>query len=84
MFAFNKRALIKEFNEKTQLTPLETELFKIRCNNKMDSLEQSAHLKYDSTKNWSIMIKQQSNDLRNEVMRRTKSFQIKKQNLHAV
>lgn len=33
---------------------------------------------FDSSKNWSIMIRKDLNDVRNEIMRRTKSNQIKR------
>ena len=47
-------------------------------------LEDKAHRRFDSTKNWSIMIDNEQNEMRNEVMRRTKSNQIKIRSLHVV
>jgi hypothetical protein len=38
--------------------------------------------KFDNNKNWSTMINRQDNDIRNEVMRRVKSKQIKDRCLH--
>jgi hypothetical protein len=56
---FNKRALVKEFNAKTQLSPLEAEQLKSRVSARICSLERTAKSKYDSQQNWSIMIKRE-------------------------
>lgn len=41
-------------------------------------MEENVNKIFDSSKNWSIMIKDDLNDVRNEIMRRTKSNQIKR------
>lgn len=40
--------------------------------------ESQAHKAFDSAKNWSIMLKDELNDMRNDIMRKTKSNQIKR------
>lgn len=41
-------------------------------------MEKEAFKAFDSTKNWSIMIHPELNELRNDIMKRTKSNQIKR------
>lgn len=81
---YNKRVLLKEFDETTQLTDTETENLKSKIQQQMAFLEQQQHKKFDSSKNWSLMINPEFNDLRNEIMKRTKSVKIKRQSLHSV
>lgn len=45
---FHKRALVKEFNAKTQLSTLEAEQLKSRVSARICSLERTAQSKYDS------------------------------------
>ena len=74
---YNKRAFIKNFDSANQLTETEQELMKEKVSKQILELEDKAHRRFDSNKNWSIMIQDEQNELRNEVMRRTKSNQIK-------
>ena len=53
---YNKRALIKNFDSNNQLTEGEQELFKEKIAKQISELEEKAHRRFDSTKNWSIMI----------------------------
>jgi len=41
-------------------------------------MEEKAHKVFDSAKNWSIMISDDLNDMRNEIMRQNKTEQIKR------
>ena len=41
-----------------------------------------ANERFDSEKNWSIMIDRDQNEIRNSVMRKFKSRQLKRRNLH--
>ena len=41
-----------------------------------------ANERFDSEKNWSIMIDKEQNEIRNHVMRKFKSRQLKRRNLH--
>jgi hypothetical protein len=66
------------------LTESEQEAMKDKINRQILELEHRAHGRFDSTKNWSIMIKSEQNEIRNEVMRATKSNQIKIKSLHIV
>ena len=67
-----KLTLTKEENK--QLTKLRNELLK-RIHRKVDK-------RFDSSKNWSVMISPKHNDIRNEVMQKVKFEQIKKRCLH--
>ena len=46
---------------------------------KKAELEQKANAKFDSSKNWSIMIDKEQNEIRNEIMRKFKYQQLKRQ-----
>jgi len=70
---YNKRAFIKNFDYNNQLTEKEQQQLKERIEKQISDLEGKANSRFDSSKNWSIMIQNESNEIRNEVMRRTKS-----------
>jgi len=48
----------------------------------LQKFRQIAMAKFDDSKNWSIMIKQKDNMLRNKIMQNVKYEQLKKRNLH--
>ena len=54
---------------------------KILIEEEKKRLEAKANRKFDSSKNWSIMIDQENNEMRNNIMRKFKFRQLKK-NLH--
>lgn len=83
-FEFNLKAINKPFDEATQLTDAEKESFKNRVNRRMTQLESQQHKRFDSHRNKSIMLRPETNHLRNEVMRRIKSKQVKRNMLHSV
>lgn len=62
-----------------QFTKEENELIKNKVNQKIKMLETEHHKKFDSADNWSIMIKKETNNERNEIMKRTKTNQINTQ-----
>lgn len=46
--------------------------------------EEKQFSKFDSSRNWSIMIRESTNQIRNEVMRCAKKQQVKRTMLHSI
>ena len=68
---FESQLSVVEREELAELLRLEKQKYQAQANNK-----------FDSSKNWSIMIKKDCNDERNEIMRKFKFQQMKKHKLH--
>ena len=71
---YTQKALGSYFDETTQLTEDEQNLFKENVSERMQTLENVAKSKFDDQKNWSIMIKRATNEERNEIMKRLKDI----------
>ena len=78
---FQKDVLTQEKKLKDQLSTKEQEEFRGKINTEVKTYEDKAARRFDSNKNWSIMIKPQHNDVRNEIMRRVKSNQSRRREL---
>ena len=80
--AFNPRSLVKAIELPSQLNAIEKEDLKERVSSEKKRYMQKANTRFDSSKNWSIMIKKEHNEVRNDVMRKFKFGQLKKNFLH--
>ena len=69
---FNERNLIKMIDLPNQLSGLEKEHLAELIREEKGTYQERANQKFDSNKNWSIMIKDECNDERNEIMRKFK------------
>ena len=64
------------------LTKDEREKLRLMKENQLKKFKQEAEEKFDSKKNWSIMIDNRHNQMRNEVMQKVKYEQLKRRCLH--
>jgi hypothetical protein len=78
---YNERALRKTDNP-NDLTEEERIALSQAVEVKKKEYKQMADNKFDNNKNWSTMINKEDNNIRNEIMRRVKSKQIKDRCLH--
>lgn len=70
--AFNPRNLVKAIELPSQLNAIEKEDLKEKISSEKKRYMQKANTRFDSSKNWSIMIKKEHNEVRNDVMRKFK------------
>jgi len=79
---YNERNLVKLIDLPNQLSAVEREKLAELLRQEKQSYHEVAKQRFDSSKNWSIMIKSECNDERNDIMRRFKFQQLKKHHLH--
>ena len=77
-----ERNLIKLIDPPDQLTGIEKEQLQQLIRQEQVNYKEQASTRFDSDKNWSIMIRSECNDERNEIMRRFKYQQLKRHKLH--
>ena len=78
---YNERNLVKKIELPTQLAGFEKEILKQQIEQEKKNYQDHADARFDSKKNWSIMITDECNDERNQIMRRFKFQQLKKHKL---
>lgn len=78
---FNERNLIKMIELPNQLTIAEQEKLNDLIRSEKKKYQKKADEKFDTAKNWSIMIEKDCNEERNKIMRRLKFQQMKKHKL---
>ena len=79
---YNAGNLVKTINLPNQLSQAEKEILNEKIKMEKQYYQEMANERFDSTKNWSIMIEPACNDERNEIMRKFKFQQYKKHKLH--
>ena len=79
---YTERNLIKIIEDKNMLNGGERAVLKEAVDEELRRYQEIADDRFDSNKNWSIMIKDQCNDERNRIMRKFKFRQFKKHKLH--
>jgi len=79
---FNERNLIKMIDLPNQLSGAEKEKLAGLIRLEKQKYQETANHRFDSSKNWSIMIEKDCNEERNGIMRRLKFQQMRKHKLH--
>ena len=79
---YNERNLKKSIEFTNTLTGAQKEELAHRIRLEKESYQEMANRRFDSSKNWSTMIKPECNDERNRIMSRLKFNQLKKIKLH--
>ena len=78
---YDGKGAVKKIEQHNQLSVVEKEEFKRIISDEVKRYGDIAKERFDSEKNWSIMIDRDQNEIRNNVMRNLKSEQLRKRNL---
>ena len=79
---YDGKGAVKKIEQHNQLSVLEREELQKLISEETRKYDLIANERFDSEKNWSIMIDRDQNEIRNNVMRKFKSRQLKRRNLH--